>query len=116
MRVRKAKYLFPDLSTLVAPMFPEPIFLMSFLLKILVKIRPKGIDPQKYEKTATKIISIICYALSNAISPFMKVLIICPCNFLFSIGVFLDFDNKSALLTIHGLLISKTHKSASPPI
>jgi len=50
--------LFPVLRTLVAPMFPEPISLMSCLLKILVKIRPKGIDPQKYEKTTTKTISI----------------------------------------------------------
>ena len=46
----------------------------------------------------------------------MKVFIICPCNFLSSIGVFLDFDNKLALLTTHGLLISTTHKSASLPI
>ena len=28
----------------------------------------------------------------------------------------LDFDNSLFLLTIHGLLISTTHKSASPPI
>ena len=58
IRVERAKYLFPVLRTLVAPMFPEPIFLISWLLKILVKIKPKGIDPQRYEKTATKKISI----------------------------------------------------------
>ncbi len=46
----------------------------------------------------------------------MKVFIICPCNFLSSIGVFLDFDNKLSLLTTQGLLISTTHKSASAPI
>ena len=46
----------------------------------------------------------------------MKVFVICPCNFLSSIGVFLDFDNNSVLLTTHGLLISTTHKSASLPI
>ena len=37
-------------------------------------------------------------------------------TFLSSMGVFLDFDNNSALLTTHGLLISTTHKSASIPI
>ena len=53
-----AKYLFPVLRTLVAPMFPDPTSLISLPLKALVKIKPKGIDPQKYEKTATKKISI----------------------------------------------------------
>jgi hypothetical protein len=39
-------------------MFPDPTFLISLPLKALVKIKPKGIDPQKYENTATKKISI----------------------------------------------------------
>jgi len=56
--VAMAKYLFPVLRTLVAPMFPDPTSLISLPLKALVKIKPKGIDPQKYEKTATKKISI----------------------------------------------------------
>ena len=47
IRVKKAKYLFPALRTLVAPIFPEPIFLTSFPLNNLVKIKPKGIDPQE---------------------------------------------------------------------
>ena len=44
----KVKYpisLFPVLKTLVAPMFPEPTFLISFFKKIFVNINPKGIDP-----------------------------------------------------------------------
>ena len=44
-----------------------------------------------------------------------KVFNTCPCNFLFSIGVFLDFDLSLSLLTTQGLLISTTHKSASLP-
>ena len=47
IRVIPAKYLFPDLKTLVAPILPDPIFLISVLIKILVKRRPKGIDPLK---------------------------------------------------------------------
>ena len=47
--------LFPVLKAFVAPIFPEPIFLMSFLTKNLVNIYPKGIDPSKYE---IKIINI----------------------------------------------------------
>ena len=58
IRVEKAKYLFPILRTLVAPIFPDPMLLISLPLKALVKIKPKGIDPQKYEKTPTKKISI----------------------------------------------------------
>ena len=58
IRVEKAKYLFPALRTLVAPIFPDPTSLISLPLKVLVKIKPKGIDPHKYEKTATKKISI----------------------------------------------------------
>ena len=37
--------LFPVLKTFVAPIFLDPIFLISFLMKILVKISPKGIEP-----------------------------------------------------------------------
>ena len=40
-------FLFPVLSTFVAPIFPEPIFLISFFKKILAKIKPKGIEPIK---------------------------------------------------------------------
>ena len=39
--------LFPALKTLVAPIFPEPIFLISFFKKIFVNIKPKGIDPNR---------------------------------------------------------------------
>ena len=52
--VSKANNLLPVLNTFVAPIFPEPIFLMSPFLKIFVKINPKGIDPNKYEKRNTK--------------------------------------------------------------
>ena len=44
-RVNNARNLFPVLSTLVAPIFPEPILLTSWPLNIFVKIKPKGIDP-----------------------------------------------------------------------
>ena len=44
-----AKEFYPVLKTLVVPIFPEPIFLMSFFKKILVIIKPKGIEPKKYE-------------------------------------------------------------------
>ena len=36
--VATAKYLFPALRTLVAPIFPEPIDLISFPLNNLVRI------------------------------------------------------------------------------
>ena len=42
-----AKYLFPVLRTLVAPTFPEPIFLISPNPNIFVSKYPKGIDPKK---------------------------------------------------------------------
>ena len=48
-RVNRAVNLFPVLSTLVVPMFPEPTFLMSCFKKNLVIIRPNGIEPKKYE-------------------------------------------------------------------
>ena len=45
MSVARAKYLLPVLRTFVAPIFPEPIFLISIFPKDFVKMRPKGIDP-----------------------------------------------------------------------
>ena len=63
-RVVKAKYLFPVLRTFVAPIFPDPIFLISTLLKIFVNISPKGTEPHKYESKATKKISIVNYIFS----------------------------------------------------
>ena len=58
IRVVAAKYLLPVLRTFVAPILPEPIFLISWSPKNLVKINPKGIEPLKYEKKITNIISI----------------------------------------------------------
>ena len=58
IRVIAAKYLFPVLRTFVAPILPEPIFLISLSLKNLVKINPEGIEPLKYEKKTTNTISI----------------------------------------------------------
>ncbi len=46
-RVIAAKNLFPVLSTFVAPIFPDPIFLTSKLPKNFVNNSPKGIEPQK---------------------------------------------------------------------
>jgi len=43
MRVVIAKDFFPVRNTLVVPMLPEPNFLMSFLKKTLVMIKPNGI-------------------------------------------------------------------------
>ena len=45
MSVSKAIFLLPVLKTLVAPIFPLPIFLMSPNPDNLVKIKPKGIAP-----------------------------------------------------------------------
>jgi hypothetical protein len=42
----------------VAPIFLDPTLLISLPLKALVKIKPKGIDPQMYEKNEIKKISI----------------------------------------------------------
>ena len=58
IKVRKARLLLPVLSTFVAPILPDPIHLTSWPAKIFVKIKPKGIDPHKYEKKITIIISI----------------------------------------------------------
>ena len=60
-KVNKAKILLPVRSTLVAPMFPDPIFLTSFFKKNLVNIKPKGIDPIRYEHKDKIIISIFKY-------------------------------------------------------
>ena len=46
-KVRNARNLFPVLRTFVAPMFPDPIFLMSFFFKSLININPNGTDPLK---------------------------------------------------------------------
>ena len=43
----KAKTLFPVLKTFVAPILPDPIFLISPNPNNLVKIKAKGIDPIK---------------------------------------------------------------------
>jgi hypothetical protein len=43
--------LFPVLKTFVAPIFPDPIVLISFFKKIFVIINPNGIDPKMYEYT-----------------------------------------------------------------
>ena len=58
IKVNKAKILLPALSTLVAPIFPDPIFLTSFFKKNLVNIKPKGIDPIRYAQKDKIIISI----------------------------------------------------------
>ena len=42
-----AKSLLPVLKTLVAPTFPDPIFLISPFPAILVMIKAKGKDPIK---------------------------------------------------------------------
>ena len=61
IKVNKAIFLLPVLSTLVAPIFPDPIFLTSFFKKNLVNIKPKGIDPVRYEHKHKIIISIFKY-------------------------------------------------------
>ena len=58
-RVKLAINLFPALNTLVAPIFFEPIFLISLFKKSLVVIKPKGIEPDRYESKNTKNISNI---------------------------------------------------------
>jgi hypothetical protein len=42
-----AKDFFPVLRTFVVPIFPDPIFRISCFKKILVNIKPKGIEPSK---------------------------------------------------------------------
>ena len=46
-RVNRAVNLFPALRTLVAPMFPEPISLISILETYFENKYPKGTDPIK---------------------------------------------------------------------
>jgi len=53
--------LLPVLKALVAPILPEPISLISFFRKILVKIKPNGIDPIKYEAIPAIRYSIIIF-------------------------------------------------------
>ena len=42
-----ATNLFPVLKTFVAPIFPDPTSLISFLRNIFVNMYPKGIEPNK---------------------------------------------------------------------
>ena len=51
--------LFPVLRAFVAPIFPEPISLISFFKKIFVNNKPNGIDPIRYEIIPTIKISIL---------------------------------------------------------
>ena len=44
-RVNNANNLLPVLKTLVAPIFPEPIFLISPYPEIFVTINPNGMEP-----------------------------------------------------------------------
>ena len=44
-KVKAASIFFPVLRTFVAPMLPEPTFLISFFKKNLVISNPKGIEP-----------------------------------------------------------------------
>ena len=46
-KVEYATSLLPVLNAFVAPIFPEPIFLISFFKKNLVSIKPKGTEPNK---------------------------------------------------------------------
>ena len=57
--VSPATNLLPDLKTLVAPMFLEPTFLISFFKKILKSIKPKGIEPDKQDNRNTSNISMV---------------------------------------------------------
>ena len=52
------KNLLPVLKTLVAPILPDPVSLMSFFKKIFVNKKPKGIEPNKYDKSDKINISI----------------------------------------------------------
>ena len=57
-KVVNAKNLFPVLSTFVAPIFPEPISDKLPNLNNLENIIPKGIEPNKYDKSDKIKISI----------------------------------------------------------
>ena len=52
-KVTPANNLLPVRRTFVAPILPEPIFLISILPKIFPNIRPNGIEPAIYEKSVT---------------------------------------------------------------
>ena len=54
-RVHIAKYFFPVLNTLVAPMLPDPISLTSCFINTFVIIKPKGTDPHRYDIKITNI-------------------------------------------------------------
>ena len=45
--VATARDFFPVLKTIVVPIFPDPMSLISFFKNIFVKTNPKGIDPNK---------------------------------------------------------------------
>ena len=94
-------------------MFPEPISLISFFKNIFVSIKPKGIDPNKYELIATIKYSITITV--NNSSPFTNVFVTLPWSFLSSMEVFLDLEISLSFLTTHGLSISTIQKSASLP-
>ena len=53
-KISKAKVeypinLLPVLRAFVAPIFPDPMFLISFFKIIFVNKKPNGIDPNKYD-------------------------------------------------------------------
>ena len=52
-----ATNLFPVLNTFVAPIFFDPIFLISLFNNNLVKINPNGIEPDIYDRKKIKNIS-----------------------------------------------------------
>ena len=60
-KVEQPINLFPVLNAFVAPILPEPISLISLLRNIFVNIKPKGIDPARYEITPIVISSIFIF-------------------------------------------------------
>ena len=56
-KVNKARNLLPVRSTFVAPIFFDPISLISLSKKILASTKPNGIEPNIYEIKKTKNIS-----------------------------------------------------------
>src|SRR5215469_12135593 len=48
MRVRIPRPLAPERATLVAPILPLPVVLMSCLRKIFTSRKPNGIEPRRY--------------------------------------------------------------------
>ena len=65
IRVKAASNFRPVLNTFVAPIFPEPMVLISPPPTILVNINPKGTLPQRYPTNT-----------ETNISPFIKLLIL----------------------------------------